>query len=133
MQRLLFLLSLILITWSIQPVPAQEGENPDQTDEEMLVIEKKPEIVRVPTTYGSSRLRNWFVLDNRNLVIEIDGGNMYQATLMSPCRGLRFTDSLGFATNGPFELDKWITLYLPDGERCFIRELKPYRADKGNR
>lgn len=99
--------------------------------EEMTVIEEQPEAVRVPSTFGSSRLHDWHVLDSRNLVIELDNGKKYRASLMNACHGLRFTDTLGFSTQGPYELDKWTTLHLPDGERCHIRELTPYKeADR---
>ncbi len=48
---------------------------------------------------------------------------------MSRCHGILFTDSIGLATMGPFELDKSTTIVLPDGERCHIRELVPYAAE----
>ncbi len=96
---------------------------------EMTVREKRPDGIPVPETFGSSRLRDWNVLDGRNLVIELHDGRKYKASLMSYCHGLPFTDVLGFSTRGPFELDEWTTLYLPDGERCYVKELTPYTEE----
>lgn len=105
-------------------------ENQD-VKEELTVIEKKPRI-SIPETYGSSKLTNWYVLDNRNLVIEVNNREKYKATLMNSCTGLRFTDTIGFSTMGPFELDKWTSIILPDGHRCYIKELTRYHPDKDN-
>lgn len=125
MNRLLrFLMAAAGLLLFAVPVYAVEEAN---NTEEMTVTEEQPEAVRVPSTFGSSRLRDWHVLDSRNLVIELDNGKKYRASLMSTCHGLRFTETLGFSTQGPYELDKWTTLHLPDGERCHIRELTPYK------
>jgi hypothetical protein len=129
MQKLSLLL-LSITAWILVPTEVFAQDATKEAADEIIVIEKKPNIVQVPSTFGSTRLRNWFVLDSSTLVIEIDGDKKYKATLANRCHGLRFTDTLGFATSGPFELDKWTTIYLPDGERCHIRELTPYVADQ---
>lgn len=118
---------LIMSAGLVLPViPVSAVEETKET-EQMSVIEEQSEVVRVPSTFGSSRLHDWRVLDSRNLVIELDNGKKYRASLMNTCHGLRFTDVLGFSTRGPYELDKWTTIHLSDGERCHIRELTPYK------
>lgn len=125
MKAFLFMLTA-LMTFSLAAF-AQSGKKPAvHPDENILVIAKKPKVVSIPRTYGSSSLEDWFALDNRHLVIVLTGKRKYKATLMNTCTGLRFTDSIGFSTMGPFELDKWTTIVLPGGERCFIKDLEPY-------
>ena len=128
MKTFVFLLT-VLMTFSLAVFAQSEKKPALHPDENILVIEKKPEVVSIPRTFGSSQLEDWFVLDNRHLVIELTGKKKYKATLMNSCTGLRFTDSIGFSTMGPFELDKWTTIVLPGGERCFIKELEPYEED----
>jgi len=107
---------------------ARAGEKAaNAPDHNVMVIEKKPQPVSVPKTFGSSRLWDWFVLDNTHMVVELDSGKKYVATFMGPCHGLRFTDSVAFETSGPFELDRWTTIHLPDGESCFVKDLMPYK------
>lgn len=108
------------------PVPGWTEEGSENIGEEVLVIEKKPEAVRIPSTFGSRRIRNWYVLDSSSLVVELSNREKYKAVLMNRCTGLRFADSIGFSTQGPWELDKWTTIYLPDGQRCYIKDLTPY-------
>ncbi len=122
------LAAMVTVTASAENV---SGNNQDDVDEEMLVIEKKPEAVSVPQSFGSSRIRNWYVIDNKTLIIEAVGQRKYKATLMNPCHGLRFTDSIGFSTGGPWELDKWTTIHLPDGQRCYIKDLVHYEEPIG--
>jgi len=124
--QLLTSLLIALLTFTLTAAVYAEGKASSRQEDEMLVIEKKPKTVSVPRTFGSSRLRDWFVLDNRNLVVEVTGGRKYKATLMGACHGLRFTDAIGFETSGPFELDRWTTIHLPDGETCYVKELTPY-------
>ena len=128
MKTFLFLLAA-LMTFSLSAAVQAEEKAAVHPDETILVIEKKPRAVSIPKAYGSSRLQDWFVLDSRHLIIEVTGGKKYKATLMNACTGLRFTDSIGFSTMGPFELDKWTTILLPGGERCYIKELTPYDED----
>ena len=84
--------------------------------------------ISVPSTFGSSTIDNWYVLDNSNIVIETTR-RKYKATFMSSCPGIRFTDSIGLSTMGPYQLDKTTTILLPDGRRCHIKELVPYTAE----
>jgi hypothetical protein len=90
--------------------------------------EKKQGAVVIRSTFGSSDIKNWRVLDNRNMVIETYSHGDFLATFTSPCSGLRFTETIGFSTLGPFELDKSTKVILPDGQRCYFKELKPYVA-----
>lgn len=125
MNRLAFLLAATLTLPVAAAVQAEDKPAP-HPDDNMVVIAKKPDVVSIPRIPGSSQLQNWFVLDNRNIVVEVANGRYYKATLMNSCPGLRFTDRLGFSTQGPFALDKWTTLHLPDGTRCYVKDLAPY-------
>lgn len=92
--------------------------------------EKKQGAVVIHSTFGSNEIKNWRVLDNYNMVIETYSHGDFLATFSRSCSGLRFTETLGFSTLGPFELDKSTKLILPDGQRCHFKELKPYVAEE---
>jgi|GEM_PF-6739251 len=116
-----------LITVTLTCAAQAEEKAANKPEANIMVIEKKPKPVSIPKAYGSSSLWDWFVLDNRHMVVELNNGDKYLATFMSPCNGLRFTDTVAFETSGPFELDRWTTIHLPDGERCFVKDLTPYK------
>ena len=125
-------IKIILFTMflGISAVLAEEGIQKNGPDEEeVVVIEKKDRDVGIHRGFGSSTIRDWYVLDSRNIVIEANGLEKYKATFMNACTGIRFTDSIGLATMGPFELDKSTRIILPDGQRCYIKELVPYTAE----
>src|SRR5690606_19655341 len=71
------------------------------------------------------RVKNWRVVDDSTMVIDTVGHGELVATFMTPCRGIRYAEALGFATMGPFEIDKTTKVVLPDGRRCHFKELKP--------
>jgi len=125
------LLAITGALFVVLPVYAMQAEDQD-TPPEMVVEGKKDKPVSIESTFGSSRLDDWRVLNGRNLIIELDNGDKYRASLMNYCHGLQFTEVIGFSTLGPYELDQWTTLHLPDGERCYIRELTPYAEEKDN-
>ncbi len=94
--------------------------------EELTVIDKRYRSPTVPRSFGSSRIRDWHAPDNLTLIIELIGRQKLKATFMSPCTGIRFTDTLAFVSRGPFELDRHSSVLLPDGQRCFFRDLVVY-------
>jgi hypothetical protein len=80
---------------------------------------------RLPSTWGSSNIRDWYAIDDTSIVIRTHGYGSFQGTFMGDCTGIRFTDTLGFSTRGPYELDPSTVIVLPDGRRCAFRELVP--------
>ena len=131
LMKLFLYINLISVTLLLSNAFALAGEaiqsNNGSVEEEIRVIEKKND-VSIPQSFGSSQIDDWYVLDNKNIVIEA-ARKKYKATFMSSCSGIRFTDSIGLVTMGPYELDKTTTVILPDGRRCHIKELIPYTAD----
>jgi len=93
--------------------------------EQVTLFEKDAADVAIPSGFGSSRVKNWRVVDDSTMVIDTVGHGELVATFMTPCRGIRYAEALGFATMGPFEIDKTTKVVLPDGRRCHFKELKP--------
>lgn len=88
--------------------------------------EKDGSVVIHSSISGTSDIKNWRVLDNSHIVFETYQHGDLIATFMMPCHGIRFTDTIGISTLGPFELDKFARVSLPDGGWCQIKELKPF-------
>lgn len=88
---------------------------------------------RVPATYGSSDIRDWYAPDNETLIISTYSHGKFKGAFMNRCQGVRFAESLGFSTLGPYELDASTTIVLPDGRRCAFRELVPYSEEEERR
>ncbi|MEJ2761823.1 MAG: DUF6491 family protein [Gammaproteobacteria bacterium] len=124
--KFLTLVLSALITFSLATNLYAESKAAIKPEGNMVVIAKKPKLVSVPETFGSSRLWDWHVLDNRHLVVQLNDGTKYLATLMAPCTGLPFTDVLGFSTQGPFQIDSWTNIHLPGGETCYVKTLTKY-------
>jgi len=111
--------SLALLVGGCASAPAKE------TAEQVTLFEKDAPDVTIPESLGSPRVRSWRAVDDRTLIIEASGHGELVATFTTPCRGIRFAETLGFATLGPFELDRSTQVILPDGTRCHFKELKP--------
>jgi len=88
--------------------------------------EEKQDSVVIHSSMGSPDIKNWRVVDNKTLIIETYRHGELLATFSMPCTGIRSVSTLGFSTLGPFELDKSTHVILPDGRRCYIKELAPY-------
>lgn len=93
--------------------------------EQVTLFEKDAPDVVIPESFGSPRVRSWRVVDDRTLIIDATGHGELVAIFATPCPGIRFAETLGFATLGPFELDRSTQVILPDGTRCYFKELKP--------
>lgn len=93
--------------------------------EQVTLFEKDANDVVIPSGFGSSRIQSWRVVDDSTMIIEAFGHGELVATFSMPCRGIRSADTLGFATIGPFELDRTTKVILPDGSRCYFKGLKP--------
>ena len=104
---------------------AQTGRE-NREKEQVTLFKKGDESVVIHSTFGSSDIRNWRAVDNSTLIIETYSKGKLVATLMSSCPGIRFAETIGLSTLGPFALDKYTTVILPDGTRCHFKELNPY-------
>lgn len=93
--------------------------------EQVTLFEKDARDVVIHSGFGSSRIESWRVVDDSTMIIETFGHGEVVATFSMPCRGIRTADTLGFATMGPFDLDKTTKVILPDGRKCYFKELKP--------
>ncbi len=77
---------------------------------------------RVPrASVQGYRIDDWKALSNDALVIRLNDGKRYRATLMAPCIGLRFTDTIAFVTRGERTVDRFAGIMLPDGSRCYFK------------
>ena len=60
------------------------------------------------------------------MIIETYTHGDFIAIFAQRCSGIRFAETIGFQTMGPFQLDRSTKIILPDGRRCFFKQLKPY-------
>ncbi len=104
---------------------AGQGRNGGDS-EQVTLFKKGEESVIIHSTFGSSQVRGWRVIDDSTMLIETSSKGDLVATFRTPCRGLRFADAVGFRTMGPFELDRTTTVILPDGQRCYFQDLNPH-------
>jgi hypothetical protein len=88
---------------------------------------------RVPDTFGSSDISDWYAPDNESIVINTYSHGRFKGRFMNSCQGIRFAETLGFSTKGPYELDASTNIVLPDGSRCALRELVPYSEEEFKR
>lgn len=131
MKTLLYFIFILLVTL-VAPVNAQTPATKQAEStptEDVRIIERQNRPISIHKSFGSNQIRDWQVLDDNNMVIEAVGRKKYKATFMTPCNGIRYTYVIALANQGPFELDQFTTVILPDGERCPIKELVPYTAE----
>jgi hypothetical protein len=125
MKRLSVLLATIAVLVACAP-----QERPEEGGEDQLTLFQQADgSVAVHSTFGTSRVRGWRVLDERRMVINVTGGPDVLGTFRMPCHGLRGAEVVGFRTLGPFDLDRSTVVILPDGQRCHFESLKPYREE----
>lgn len=118
----------LLVAEEIQ-VPVQTGE----TIEPPAVAEAGGDPTQEPIvreTFGSSDIKDWYAPDDRTLVIGTYAHGKFRGTFANICTGIRYTDTLGFSTQGPFELDRSTMVVLPDGQRCFFKDLSAYSLEQ---
>jgi hypothetical protein len=115
-----------------EPVVPPSAESPAPA-EEVGVTGVAPRRVQVPSTFGSSNIRDWYAPDSRTLIINTYAFGRFKATFTQPCSGIRSTETIGFRTQGPFELDRSTIVVLPDGQRCHIRDLEEYTDEDERR
>lgn len=107
---------------------AENGKTGEGIKEELRVIERDAG-ARVPQTFGSSPIRGWYAPDSRTVIIETVRGD-YKGTFMNDCSGIRYAESIGFDSSGGMALDKFTTVVLPDGQRCFFKDLTAYTGEE---
>ena len=69
-------------------------------------------------------IRDWHADRDRGLWIQDIHNKWYYATVMSPCVGLNFANSIGFDTRPQGTLDKFSTIVVPGEGRCTIQTLR---------
>jgi hypothetical protein len=73
-------------------------------------------------------IRDWHADRDRGLWIQDSFGKWYYATVMSPCIGLNFANSIGFDTRPQGSFDKFSYIVVPREGRCAIQTLRPSGA-----
>ncbi|MBI2993738.1 MAG: hypothetical protein HYY48_06115 [Gammaproteobacteria bacterium] len=110
-------------------VPAQTGEAVESgTAAGEGGAPKREPIIR--ETFGSSDIKDWYAPDDRTLVIGTYAHGKFLGTFANLCTGIRYANALGFSTQGPFELDRSTAIVLPDGQRCFFKDLSAYSLEQ---
>lgn len=112
---------------------AVEIEVPVQTGTDPVVGDAQPREPIVRESFGSSDIKDWYAPDDRTLIISTYAHGKFKGTFANSCTGIRYTDSLGFSTQGPFELDHSTMIVLPHGQRCFFKDLSSYSDEDEQR
>ena len=107
-------------------VPVQAGPDPAAGSEQL----REP---MVRETFGSSDIKDWYAPEEQTVIIRTYAHGTFRGTLTNSCSGIRYTDSLGFSTQGPFELDRSTMIVLPHGVRCFFKDLSGYSDEDEQR
>ena len=88
---------------------------------------------RITATFGSSDISDWYAPDNETIVINTYSHGRFKGKFMNRCHGVRFAETLGFSTMGPYELDASTRIVLPDGSHCALRKLVPFSDEDDRR
>jgi Family of unknown function (DUF6491) len=78
-------------------------------------------------------IRDWRADRDRGLWVQDVHGKWYYATVMSPCLGLNFADSIGFDTHPMGHFDRFSAIVVPGSGRCTIQTLRPSGAPPSKR
>lgn len=78
-------------------------------------------------------IRDWRADRDRGLWLQDAHGKWYYATVMSPCIGLNFANSIGFDTRPMGSFDKFSAIVVPRSGRCTIQSLRPSGAPPSKR
>ena len=73
-------------------------------------------------------IRDWQADRDRGLWIQDIHNKWYYATVMSPCIGLNFANSIGFDTRPQGNFDRFSAIVVPREGRCTIQTLRPSGA-----
>ena len=119
---LIFLIASFLLSQT-----ATAEENKDETDNEPGNTGESVEKVRIPEVFGTRQIKDWQVIDNKNIIIDTYAYGKFKATFTQVCNNIPFTETIGLMTQGPYALDENTTVILSSGEKCVIQELVPYK------
>lgn len=70
-----------------------------------------------------SGIKDWKAESRHAILIETYAGNVYRATFMGSCTGIKFTDTIGFRVRGDRRLDKFSSVILDRGQICTFKTL----------
>ena len=73
-------------------------------------------------------IRDWQADHDRGLWVQDVHGKWYYASLMSPCTGLNFAQSIGFDTRPMGSFDRWSAIVVPRYGRCVVKTFAPSGA-----
>ena len=125
------LLATPVIASFLYALPVRAGDDgANGVESEVTVSEQRPRRPNLPATFGSSDIRGWYAPDSLTLIIDTYAHGKFKATFANSCQGIRFAESLGFSTMGPFELDSSTRVVLPDGQQCFFKDLVRYSEEQ---
>jgi hypothetical protein len=121
MKKLLILIILMSSFVVCQAVFAGDTKE-KETGKSTNTVEK----VRIPEIFGTKQIKDWQVIDNKNIIIDTYAYGKFKATFTQACPEVSFTETIGFMTQGPYALDENTTIVLSNGDKCVIKELVPY-------
>lgn len=66
-------------------------------------------------------IRDWQADHDRGLWVQDVHGKWYYASLMGPCTGLNFAQTIGFDTRPMGSFDRWSAIVVPRYGRCIVQ------------
>jgi hypothetical protein len=70
-------------------------------------------------------IRDWQADKDRGLWVQDVHGKWYYASLMAPCTGLNFAQTIGFDTRPMGNFDRWSAIIVPRYGRCTVQSFTP--------
>lgn len=78
-------------------------------------------------------IRDWRADRDRGLWVQDVHGKWYYATLMGPCTGLNFANTIAFDTSPMGTFDRFSAIVVPRGNRCTVQSFAPSGAPPGKK
>jgi hypothetical protein len=70
-------------------------------------------------------IRDWHADKDRGLWVQDVHGRWFYASLMGPCTGLDFAQTIGFDTRPMGSFDRWSAIVVPRFGRCTVQTFSP--------
>jgi hypothetical protein len=70
-------------------------------------------------------IRDWQADRERGLWVQDVHNKWYYASLMGPCIGLNFAQTIGFDTRPQGNFDRWSAILVPHYGRCVVQSFTP--------
>jgi Family of unknown function (DUF6491) len=70
-------------------------------------------------------IRDWQADKDRGLWVQDVHRKWYYASLMAPCTGLSFAQTIGFDTRPMGSFDRWSAIIVPRYGRCIVQNFTP--------